>query len=395
VTNNPLIAGGQGFAQLTQYRALMTDWYNSSGTEMGTASSPVQVSVANTGANGTAIKVDGSAATQPVSGTVTANAGTNLNTSALALETGGNLAGINTLVGAKTDAKSTATDATSVSAMQVWKEISAMEQAPASRAVTNAGTFAVQPTSWGGVTLGGASAIGTSASGNVIGVQGVSGGVAMPTSAAAGLYATGFAPDIGSSTTPAWTGSGTPTLLGLLQGLYNVASGPISPQTGAGHDIGGTELLYWGSASLAAGTGWGTAPSAGAIVGNVNAAISAIPVGGASISSEIVPNNTTAVVVKASAGTLYAAQVYGIGSGPAYLKIYNATSATCGSGTPVLRWMIPAAATAANGTGSNIPIPAQGIALGTGLTYCVTGGITDADTTAPAASSYLINIEYD
>ena len=44
-----------------------------------------------------ALKVDGSAVTQPVSGTVTANAGTNLNTSALALETGGNLA---TLAGA-------------------------------------------------------------------------------------------------------------------------------------------------------------------------------------------------------------------------------------------------------------------------------------------------------
>lgn len=41
---------------------------------------------------GGAVKVDGSGATQPVSGTVTANAGTNLNTSALALETGGNLA---------------------------------------------------------------------------------------------------------------------------------------------------------------------------------------------------------------------------------------------------------------------------------------------------------------
>lgn len=36
---------------------------------------------------GSALKVDGSAVTQPVSGTVTANAGTNLNTSALALET--------------------------------------------------------------------------------------------------------------------------------------------------------------------------------------------------------------------------------------------------------------------------------------------------------------------
>lgn len=43
--------------------------------------------------NGT-VTVDGSGVTQPISGTVTANAGTNLNTSALALETGGNLATI-------------------------------------------------------------------------------------------------------------------------------------------------------------------------------------------------------------------------------------------------------------------------------------------------------------
>ncbi len=42
----------------------------------GTATNPVQVSLANTGANATAVKVDGSAVTQPVSGTVTANAGT-------------------------------------------------------------------------------------------------------------------------------------------------------------------------------------------------------------------------------------------------------------------------------------------------------------------------------
>jgi len=44
------------------------------------------------GVSGT-VTVDGSGVTQPVSGTVTANAGTNLNTSALALESGGNLAG--------------------------------------------------------------------------------------------------------------------------------------------------------------------------------------------------------------------------------------------------------------------------------------------------------------
>jgi hypothetical protein len=56
-TTNQLTAGHQGFAQLTQYRALMTDWYNSSGTEMGTAGSPVQVSLANTGTNATTVGV--------------------------------------------------------------------------------------------------------------------------------------------------------------------------------------------------------------------------------------------------------------------------------------------------------------------------------------------------
>lgn len=49
-------------------------------------------------------------------------------------------------LGAKTDAKSTATDGTSTSIVSILKEISAMEQAPASRAVTNTGTFAVQNT---------------------------------------------------------------------------------------------------------------------------------------------------------------------------------------------------------------------------------------------------------
>jgi len=64
------------------------------------------------------------------------------------------LSAVNTVLGLKTDAKSIATDTTSVSAMSVWKQISASVQAivtalagtltVASHAVTNAGTFAVQ-----------------------------------------------------------------------------------------------------------------------------------------------------------------------------------------------------------------------------------------------------------
>lgn len=117
--------------------------------------------------------------------------------------------------------------------------------------------------------------------------------------------------------------------------------------------------------------------------------------GGATPTGNIAANNTTAVVVKASAGTLYGVQLAGIGSAPAYLKIYNATSATCGSGTPVKRLMIPAASTAANGAGSNITFGPMGVAFGTGITYCVTTGIGDADTTAPAASTFLVNLDWN
>ena len=42
---------------------------NSAGTEIFTAAAPAQVTLANTGANATAVKVDGSAVTQPVSST--------------------------------------------------------------------------------------------------------------------------------------------------------------------------------------------------------------------------------------------------------------------------------------------------------------------------------------
>lgn len=102
---------------------------------------------------GGGIKVDGSGTALPVSGTVTVNAGTNLNTSALALEAGGNLAttatntgtiagavssskmatksasgdfadGAVTTLGAKADAKSSDTDTTAITVMQVLKQLS-------------------------------------------------------------------------------------------------------------------------------------------------------------------------------------------------------------------------------------------------------------------------------
>jgi len=73
-TNNPLTTGQQGEFQVTANRALFTNPRNAAGTEIATATAPFRVDPTGT-------------TTQPVNGTVTANAGTNLNTSALALDT--------------------------------------------------------------------------------------------------------------------------------------------------------------------------------------------------------------------------------------------------------------------------------------------------------------------
>lgn len=128
---------------------------------------------------------------------------------------------------------------------------------------------------------------------------------------------------------------------------------------------------------------------------NIPAQLKVNTTGGATPQSAISVNNVTAVVVKASAGTLYGAQLGNIGTVPLYLKIYNATSATCGSGTPVKRLLIPKAGTAADGGGSNITFGPMGIAFGTGITYCLTAAIADNDTTAPAANVALVNLDWN
>lgn len=123
-----------------------------------------------------------------------------------------------------------------------------------------------------------------------------------------------------------------------------------------------------------------------------------VPLSGAGLNmvSAIVANNTTSVAVGSSA----AHQMYGIDgfsistSTPVYVKFYNATqgSTTCGSGTPVARYVIPASGAAA-GSGF-VMHERSGVAFTTALTYCVTAGIADNDTTAPSGSTYILNVYY-
>jgi hypothetical protein len=93
----------------------------------------------------------------PVSGTITANAGTNLNTSALALEAGGNLANLYSSFGAPTAGRSTSTDTTSVPAISLLKQISYSLQSLADGVYVRGTTSAITDTTSTSVIAGVAS----------------------------------------------------------------------------------------------------------------------------------------------------------------------------------------------------------------------------------------------
>ena len=115
--------------------------------------------------------------------------------------------------------------------------------------------------------------------------------------------------------------------------------------------------------------------------------------GGLSLKRVQVANNTTSIAIDASAGQLYGIEAFNNSSVIAYVKLYNASqgSTTCGSGTPVYQGMIPAAS--AGGAGY-VSMNGYGAPFSTAITACITTGFADNDTTAPAASAYVLNFFY-
>jgi len=100
--------------------------------------------------------------------------------------------------------------------------------------------------------------------------------------------------------------------------------------------------------------------------------------------------STNATNVKAAAGTLHSITAVNTTATIYYLKIYDkATAPTCGTDTPVQTYPVPASATGAGLTVNPFP----GFAFTSGIGFCLTGGIADADT-ASAATGVAINLGY-
>ncbi|HEX9059157.1 MAG TPA: hypothetical protein VF941_03165 [Clostridia bacterium] len=317
---------------------------------------------------------------------ITANAGTNLNTSALALETGGNLAAIkadvdkipsqgqalaaasmpvvlpaaqittltpptntgyaldsslstiNTsladvaTIGAKTDAKSTATDATSVSMMSVLKEISAMVQAPPSTPVT--GTFwqATQPVSLASLP---ALASGTNVIGHVI----VDSGTITTVSAVTAI----------TNALPAGT-----NLMGKV-GIDQTTIGTTNGVTPVPSSAGGTGWQFKQFGDGTVGTDW---------------------------------NGTKQQIVGTAATFGGYVMIFNPNTATSFIQIFNKTSANVTLGTTVPDLVIPipgVASASATGAAANNEL-VHGIKFSTALTVAIT--TTAGGLTAPSSKCY-------
>jgi hypothetical protein len=119
--------------------------------------------------------------------------------------------------------------------------------------------------------------------------------------------------------------------------------------------------------------------------------------GGLSMHSRLLTADTNLTSVKGSAGQVYSIQAFGTGSAPYWLKLYNKASApVIASDTALIvkRILVPANATAANGSGLTLTLGADfGAAFSTGIAYACVGLQADTDTTATAASG-AVNIDY-
>lgn len=197
--------------------------------------------------------------------------------------------------------------------------------------------------------------------------------------------------------TTAITGAGGQIVITPTIGASRTTDPALQFPIAAGNAVIGAVNPFQGSAALSATNGlYSNLLQGNAVLSTSNPVFNrpvAGATGGGTISSAIAPATPAGVNLKASAGTVLKVFATTIQATPVYVKLYNASSApTCGSGTPVARFMVPAASTAANGAGTNVDLGDIGAAFGTGIGYCVTGALADNDTTAITAANTLVNI---
>jgi len=114
--------------------------------------------------------------------------------------------------------------------------------------------------------------------------------------------------------------------------------------------------------------------------------------GGLSIFRSIDLDEGTLEIVKASPGQVYGMWATNTATATRWIKFYDATSGTAGTGTPVITLGIPG--NSSDDIAGNFGPGGMGIAFATGICVGATTGVADADTGAPGANDVIVNIFY-
>lgn len=114
--------------------------------------------------------------------------------------------------------------------------------------------------------------------------------------------------------------------------------------------------------------------------------------GGLSIYRSIDLDEGALEVVKSSAGCVYGVWLTNTATATRWVKFYDATSGTIGTGTPVITIGIPGNAT--DDIAGNFGPGGMGIEFTTGISIGASTGVADADTGAPGANDVIINVFY-
>ena len=330
-----------------------------------------------------ALKVDGSAVTQPVSGTITANIGT---TNGLALDA--TLAkltiaqstslGSNTqaLIGGSVTTSSPTYTTGNINPLSLTTSGALrIDGSGAIQPVSQSGTWTVQPgntantTPWlttisqGGnsatVTASNAlkvdgSAVTQPVSGTITANIGTTNGLALDSSVNGILLSQG-------STTSGQKGS-------LIQGAVTTSA--------PSYTTAQTSPLSLTTAGALRVDGSGTTQTINNTACSISRLLSAA--------------TTNATSVKGSAGNIFGWSIQNTNAAARYVKLYNKASApTVGTDTPVITLLIPGGSA---GAGNNLST--TNISFTTGIAFATTVNPADADTTAVAANDLIINLFY-
>ena len=116
------------------------------------------------------------------------------------------------------------------------------------------------------------------------------------------------------------------------------------------------------------------------------------PANGLLISSAMSAATNNSTNVKASSGVVFHISGCNNQTAARYIKLYNkATAPTCGTDTPVYRFLLPPAPA---GACAVIPVTPIGLNFSSGIGYCIVTGAADSDNTAVGLNEVLINIGY-